>query len=238
MRSACALVTTCLLGCSHHVYSPPARTLPLESMASVGRARTALALEGARHSINVPFGYGASSGTARFRHGVAENVDLSLEGHIIHIDGDPAADVDQNIYALRIGTKYMVNSAFALTGGWGMGLHEGGSYASPDLGLLAGWENRYAVPFFSARGLLSVPIRAHEVDTTNAGTPLGTDVGTPVTTVGFGTTAGLRVPIPPSFEPHVGVRGSLLGGVGTIFLGDNEDSAAVVSAGGGAEIEF
>jgi hypothetical protein len=236
IRLSSAVIVLLLGGCNHHVYSPPARTLPLETIGSVGHGRTGLALEGARHGAL--FGVHAATGTARFRHGVSDDVDLSLEGNLIHIEGESAAGTMQEIYSLRIGTKYQVTSAFAVTGGNGLGLHAGGTFASPDLGVITGFENRYAVPFFSARALMSVPVRSHTVDTTSAGSPPGTELGRAELTGGFATAFGLRVPIPPSFEPKTGVRGSLVGGGGVTLLADSEDDTMLMSWGAGAEMEF
>jgi hypothetical protein len=86
--------------------------------------------------------------------------------------------------------------------------------------------------------LVSIPLRSHPVDTTRAGGELGTEVGKPELTAGFGTAFGLRIPIPPSFEPKTGVRGSVLGGIGATWLNDGEDATMLYSAGGGGEIEF
>jgi hypothetical protein len=179
-----------------------------------------------------------STGTARFRHGVADDVDLSLEGNVIHIQGDSAAGTDPNVYVVRVGAKYQANVAFAVTGGYGLGWYAGGTFFSPDVGVITGFENRYVVPFFAARVLMSVPLRSRPVDTSSAGEAVGSHVDTAELTGGFATVNGVRLLIPPSFDPLVGVRGSALAGVGLLWLQDGEEDAVVLSAGGGLEIAF
>jgi len=101
-----------------------------------------------------------------------------------------------------------------------------------------GFENRYVVPFFAARLLASIPVHAHAVDVTRAGGQIGGHVETPQTTGAFGTTHGLRVVIPPSFEPKIGVRGSVLFAVGLTHLWDGIESVMVVGFGSGGEVAF
>jgi hypothetical protein len=231
-------VTASLLaiGCNHHVYSPPARALPLESVAPVGRDRVGLALEGAGHSEL--FGPSATSGAGRLRVSPHEDVDVSVEGNVIHIQGKPATDVDQNIYALRLGAKFRAQSWLALTGGLGGGLHAAGTYASPDLGVIAGYENSYAIPYVSFRGFVSEPLAVRAVDTSEAGEAPGTHIGRPRTTGGFSAALGLRIPIVPGFDPNEGVRGALVASPGLTYVGDAEQDSVFVQLGGGAELTF
>lgn len=223
-------------GCNHHVFSPPARALPLESVAPVGKGRVGVGLEGALHGA--VFGPSASSGSGRVRVSPHEDVDVAVEGHVIHIDGEPAANIDQNAYAVRVGAKFRAVSWFALTGGFGGGLHAGGTFASPDLGFIGGWENRYAVPYLSLRGFVSEPLIAREVDTSFEGDPLGTDVGTPQTTGGLSFALGLRVPMIPGWDPHEGVRGSLFFSHGLTHMADRDDELTLFQLAAGAELTF
>ncbi len=231
---ACGLLLA--TGCNHHVFSPPARPLPLESVAPVGTGRVGIGLEGAIHGTL--FGPSASSGSARVRVSPHEDVDVSLEGHVIHIDGDPAADVSQNAYAVRVGAKVRALPWLAVTGGAGGGLHAAGTFASPDLGVIGGWENPYAVPYLSLRGFVSEPLVARAVDTTAAGEPLGSEVGTPRTTGGMAISIGVRVPMIPGWDPHEGVRGSLFLANGLTYLDDGREDLTLLQAAGGAELTF
>lgn len=229
-------VALALAGCNHHVHSPPARALPLESVAPVGRDRVGLALEGAAHGEL--FGPGVSSGASRLRVSPHDDVDISVEGTVMHVQGRPAKAIDQNIYAVRLGAKYRALSWLALTGGLGGGVHAAGTFASPDLGVIAGYENPYAVPYFAWRGFVSQPLAAQAIDTTEAGETPGSDVGKPHTTGGFSASLGLRIPIVPGFDPNEGVRGSLLVAPGLTYLADAAEDRVFMQIGGGGEITF
>jgi hypothetical protein len=99
--------------------------------------------------------------------------------------------------------------------------------------VIAAWENRYVVPFLSARGSVSVPVDAREVDVTEVG-DTATFVGTPRRTWILGATAGVRVPVGASGA----TRANLLGGLGMTHLRDAEDEQNVLQLGVGAELVF
>lgn len=235
-RTATLIAAGALLaGCNHHVYSPPARALPMESVAPVGEGRVGVAGEAALHGT--VFGPGLTSGGGRVRVSPHEDVDVSVEGNVLHVRGNPAEDLDQNAYSARVGAKYRVVPWLALAGGLGGGFHAAGTFVSPDLGVIVGYENDYAVPYVSFRGFVSEPLIPRTVDTREAGSET-VELGTPQTTGGFSTALGLRVPIPPSFEQNEGVRGSLLLAPGLTHVRDAAEQATFLQLGGGAELTF
>ena len=224
-----------LAGCNHHIHSPPARALPMESVAPVGKGRVGLAAEAAIHGA--VFGPSLTSGGGRVRVSPHEDVDVSVEGNVLHVRGDAANDIDQNVYSARVGAKYRVVRWFALAGVLGGGYHVAGTFVSPDLGIIAAYENDYVVPYFSMRGFVSEPLAVRTVDTREAGSTTP-ERGAPQTTGGFATSLGVRVPMLPSFDQNEGVRGSLLLAPGLTHVGDAEDQRTFVQFGGGAELTF
>ncbi len=229
-------VSVVMVGCHNHVFSPPARTLPLEGVATLGRGRIGLAVEGGEHGEMM--GPSVISGTVRFRAGIADQVDLSAEGHLIKIEGSSAVDTHPAIYAVRLGAKYQPIEVAALTAGSGTGVSAGGSYVSPDLGFIVGYPNPYAAPFFSARAMLSIPVQPHSVDTTPAGEEPGTNVAEPRLTGGCSTALGLRIPIPIGQKEIDGIAGSLLGAVGNTWLRDDGDESLLWGWSAGGELTF
>lgn len=223
-------------GCHNHVFSPPARTLPPEGVATLGQGRIGLAVEGGRHGEMM--GVSTSTGSARFRAGLADQVDLSVENHVMHIEGASAGDTHPNIYAVRLGAKVQPANVLAFTAGTGTGASEGGLSTSPDLGFIVGYPNPYAAPFFAARALMSIPLAPRTVDVTPAGEPASSQTGEPKVTGGLGSVLGLRVPIPPGLEEVDGVGGSLLAGLGNTWLRDAEDEALIWGWSIGGEITF
>jgi len=236
MRSSIPIAASLLLaGCSHHVYSPPARALPMESVAPVGEGRVGVAGEGATQGA--VFGPGLTSGAGRVRVSPHRDVDISVEGTVMHVRGNGKEHVDQNIYSARVGGKYQVLARYiAIVGGLGGGYHAAGTFVSPDLGAIVGYENDYAVPFASVRGFVSAPLVSRSVDTAERGEDSRT--GSPQLTGGFTTSLGLRIPIPPSFDQSEGVRGSLVVSPGLTYLGDGDEEATFLQLGGGAEVTF
>lgn len=231
--AALVALTAAVAGCSHHVYSPPARAFPLETVAPVGEGRTGVQLEGGYHDIT--WGADAVSGTGRVRYGVHEEIDMAAEVMAVHIDGDSAAGTSPNIYAARVGGKARVMSFMALAAGIGAGTSAGGPYASPDLGIIAAYENRYVVPFYAVRGFASQPFGAREVDTTEEGEPVGTHVDKPRFTRGLATSAGARLLLPWGAEEPTW---ALSVGGGVTVLADNAESDTMRNLGGGLELMF
>jgi hypothetical protein len=179
-------------GCSYHVLSPPSRVAPLETPRALAVAQNAIAVEGAV-SPGV-FDPTIVSGALRYRRGLAKQLDGVAELTAMHVLGRPSTvKTWPGAYALRAGVKHEAAKTLALTFGLGAGGSAAGGFISPDLGLILGYENRYLVPFFSARGFLSQPLAARSVD-------LGEDDGqrqfsTPSTTWGTSAALGVRIPL-------------------------------------------
>jgi hypothetical protein len=234
---AAALAATLgVTGCTHDVYLPPARMLPLESAATLAQGETGMQLEGGAHGA--VFGVAAKSGTVRVRRGVDDANEVSAEVSVLHVDNAAAARVNTypNVFAIRGGAKHRVTRWFSVMGGLGGGASDGGGFCSPDVGGVVAFENPYLVPFLSARAGLSVPFDARRVDT---GAKTGPEA--PPTTGYAGAVIGARVPLGACDTNACGVRGSLLAGVGFTsftYAGGEDTSQTVLSAAGGAEIVF
>jgi len=232
-RLQLALLPTCLtLGCDHHAFSPPARALPLETVAPLSAGATGIQLEGGGHE-EAAWGPSLVSGTARVRHGVGEDTDLSVEATVLHVMGQSTAGTNPDAGMARVGVKHRVLPFLSLTAGVGGGGSAGGGFVSPDIGAIVAYENPYVVPFFAMRGTLSQPIAARPINTTGVGDTM-TYINTPELTWIYGGTVGLRIPL----WPHERVSGSLIGGVGITMLNDRVEDAGYVSASGGAEVVF
>lgn len=219
-------------GCAHHVYSPPARMMPLESVATLSRGETGVQGEfGGASWIN------GTTASLRARRGVTERVELSGEASAVHVGRDSAAGTNRNGYALRAGAKYEALPWLAVVGGFGGGSSAAGGFLSPDVGLIVAWENRYVVPFLSGRASVSLPVNARQVDVTEVGDAT-TFVGKPERTWIFGGTAGLRVPLGPPRPGSGPLRGNLLAGIGMTHLQDSKDEQNVLQLGLGGELVF
>ncbi|MFT5355026.1 MAG: hypothetical protein ACI9KE_002239 [Polyangiales bacterium] len=218
-----------LTACSPHAFSPPGRTLPLETAAAVGVGNTAVQLEGGI-SAQV-LGPGVVTASARVRHGVGEQTDLNVEGNFAYfVDGDPQIDMHRGIYSGRIGLKHAFGEHFALTGGVGAGGSAAGAFISPDFGFILSFENPYVVPFFSARVVLSQPMGAREVEFVDDGVAFSQ---APAFTYGYAFTTGVRVPLGPIAKP---LRPAILVGFGMTHIFDGEDEAAFMGVNLGFEV--
>jgi hypothetical protein len=220
-----------MAGCAHHVYSPPARMLPLESVATLPRGETGV--QGEFGGVSWIDGATAS---IRARRGFTDRAEVSAEASVLHVGHRSAAGTKRDGFGARAGAKYALASWLAITGGLGGGASAAGGFFSPDLAVIVAWENRYVVPFLSGRASLSLPVGARQVDVT------GTDdtttfVGTPTRTWILGATAGVRVPV-GSPAPGSGARANLLAGVGATHLQDATEDQSVLQLGLGAELVF
>lgn len=240
-RHQCTLLALAALaagttGCNHHVFSPPARTMPLESPATLPPGDTGAAVEGTHHGE--VFGPEVSTGSLRIRHGLAEDLDGVAEANVLHVHGDSEAGTHPNAYSLRLGAKLRLVEHFAFTMGAGGGGSAAGHFFSPDVGVVLGYENEHLVPFMSFRTTVSLPIDPQEVDTTAVGSDGEPELDTPKVTGGLSWTAGLRLPLPVADPEHQGVRGSVVLGIGMTHLYDGDDDANLIGVGGGGELVF
>ncbi len=192
MRTATLFLA--LTGCSHTVYSPPARLAPMQTPA----VTEGVAISGEGSSQGALFGPDVIGGAARVRVGLGETVELSGEAMVVHVDGDSSADTHPNIYGARVGGKWAPEAVarfVAVTFGVGGGGHAGGGYVAPDLGFVFGYENPYVVPFVSVEATNSFPISPREVDTSSGDDEPGAHVDEPYETFALRATTGLRVPM-------------------------------------------
>lgn len=220
------LLLLAVAGCHAYVYSPPTGSFPVESSATVARGKHGV--RGEAFTGGALFGPQILSFRGSYRQGVHDKLELSAAPAISHIQGRQAGDSRPNIYALRAGAKYAPVKHFALIAGLGGGASAAGGFISPDLGLIAAYENRYFVPFFTARGLVSVPVRPRSVHFTKGdGANNGLDDEdteadsyrlTPKRTFGGQLSLGVRVPL--RYDEEARVMPSLACAVGITTLND------------------
>jgi hypothetical protein len=231
------LLALVLVGCSHTVYSPPARPLPLETAATLPPRDTGIQIEGGTHSTI--FDPRLLSGTVRVRHGLEDDLEAAFEASVVHVDVDaPASGTSRNIHSIRAGLKYRVWKHFAVAGGFGGGYSAGGAFLSPDLGPIVAWENRYLVPFLSGRAGWSSPISPRTVDVSANDEPPRTWLSRPKPTWLLGVTTGLRVPLGWTVPEAGTLRGSLLAGVGFTHVADTRGQDTFLQGAVGGEIAF
>ncbi|MBX3249585.1 MAG: hypothetical protein KF901_20580 [Myxococcales bacterium] len=206
-----------LAGCAPHLYSPPGRSLPLEGAATVAPGETALQLEGG--VSGAVFGPTVAHGTARVRHGVAEDIEVVVEGNAVLFENGWSTDAHRGVYGARVGAKLGFSPHFAFTFGAGAGGSAAGGFVSPDLGLIGSYDNPYVVPFLSLRGFFSQPFAVRSVAVNHADR---TELLTPDLTWGFAWSTGVRIPVGAYDEDFGRRRAALVVGVGSTSLFDRE----------------
>jgi hypothetical protein len=232
------LVTSCALGCTPHVYSPPARITPLETARPTPTSDVALQVSGGHHSEM--WGIEASSFAIRTSHGLSDDLDVNVSSNLTHIIGEGAANPHPNIYTARAGVRYApawLADFVAFTGGVGGGYSAGGGALSGDIGINVAWQNDYLVPFAASSFFLSQPIRARAVDVTLSDDPVGTDIQIPDTTWGSSTTLGVFIPIHYGSLDHARPGGLYLA-MAITSLSDGEDGSVLIGFTPGIEIGF
>jgi hypothetical protein len=206
-------------GCSYRVYSPPARSLPLESPRTLPEGRMSVSAEGAVHGV--AFGPAIDGGTVRVARGVGGG-EASVEGTALFVNADSAARTENGIYMLRGGFR-LGGRIFAGGVGMGAAASAAGIALSPDFSLSVGYENCYFVPFAALRTGISLPIGAKTVDIGKPEDGVGSHLDTPRTTGIFNGYVGAKIPI---FHDCAQPRAALLIGAGWTWLVDADDSEA------------
>jgi hypothetical protein len=228
MKTAVLAAIACL-ACSHRVYSPPARTLPMDTPATMAPGNTALGFEVA--GGGVAFSKTIWSGTANVTHGFLDRLEGTAEITYARDDFNSPAGTDTNAWATRIGAKYNILPRYlSAVGGVGVGSWAGGPFGSVDVGIVGGYENCYVVPFAAVRGAVSTPFSAHTVDTAQAGEAPGMYLATPSTTEMIAVQLGVKVPIgtcgqPPDFEIFAA------GQAVHLYSSDGDDGGAQLAGG-------
>lgn len=212
-------------GCSPHAFSPSARMMPLQSVATLRPGQMAVGAQGGT-AAEVP-GAQLVGGSARLRRGFTDSVEGSVEGMLLWVRGKRDIPTHRGIYGLRAGAKVRALDWLALEGGLGGGGSSAGGFVQPDVGVVLAFENPYLVPFIDGGAGLSLPLGARRVriDIDDDQLPV---YGKPRSTLSLSAHSGLRVPI-------AGVA-SVTAAIGFTRLFDRDDSSAFVQLG--AIVEF
>jgi hypothetical protein len=226
------IVTLWALGaCSHHVYSPPARLVPLQSPRTLAPGVTALDVEGA--ASGVAFSAGIYSGTLGISRGFADNIEVAGQLTYAQLGEASPAGTQTNGFTGHVGVKWApIPKHLAFSTGVGGGSWAGGSFLAADGSAIVGWENCVIVPFFVGRLGVSVPMAAQAVDTAEGNDLPGTHVEAPDTTALVALAAGVKIPIGGRCE--IQPRLELLGSFQIFHLfssGGRDDGGAGLGAG-------
>jgi hypothetical protein len=215
--------------CNHNVYTPPARAFGITSPQVLEDGETAVRANVS--SSSQLFGPEIIAGSAGVRRGTANNVELVGDLSYAKVNEASAADSNRSIAMGRIGGKVHPTESrnLAITAGIGGGYAPAaGMYASADLGVVVGYENRYVIPFASAGAYTSVPIDPKEVNTTQPGDS-EQRLDTPEKTLGLTIGAGLKIPLDSS---------ALLLGMTWVQVHDNDSHDEFMTIGAGVETTF
>jgi hypothetical protein len=85
--------------CNHHLYSPPVRSLPLDTPAVIDPGQNAASLAGAVYSA--VFGPDVASESAQVRRGLRSRLEGVAELRLAQVLGDSSASVNRTIGTRR-----------------------------------------------------------------------------------------------------------------------------------------
>lgn len=184
-------------GCSQHVFSPPAQAFSGNGIRSLDDGQRAVDLEVSRHAEI--FDPDILSGGARFRTGIGDHSEASLEGSVYGVEDGGPSKADRRIYAGRAGVRTNPKAGpFAIFGGIGGGYApSGGSFVTADGGISVGYVNCYVTPMASASAFVSNPVGARPVDVSESDDHMAV-TSTARFTVGSVIRVGLRIAMSPS----------------------------------------
>ncbi len=234
LTSARAILALLLLwanGCTPYVHSPPGRLIALDTAQTLAKGETGIRVVGGGGGGDGDLEFGGLA--ARVRHGLANKLDVRIDLSALKLIPEEPLVGTEWILSAGTGIKYAFNPHFAFSvdvtgGGW-----EGGGFISPELKLITGYENPYAVPFVDVGYYTSHPISANSVRTTER------LLGPPTFTHGWTTGVGLRI-VTSRLGQHVLGSGLILGirFTGAYFDDplDESDRRNYLVGGGGFEV--
>ena len=146
-------------GCAVHAFTPPARPMPLSSMETPKNGEGDLQLDGTANGE--PLGPGITSGNARYRRGVADDVAITGDLGFMRANGEAMGETPFAGTA-RVGAQVqhdvngeLMAGAFA---GAGMGYAPAaGGWLSADVGVGFTGMNRHIRPTFVVDAYASQP---------------------------------------------------------------------------------
>lgn len=230
------LAASATTGCQRHIFSPPARSVPLDAPRVLAPGETAVNLTGS-HTDSI-FDANVNGGTLGVRRGLTERVEVQAEASGYHVDADEEtrASISRTAIAGRVGTKVgLLGRHVSALAGVGGGHHAAGGFITPDVGLTVGFDNPYFVPFLLGRVGVSQPIGAKTLDLSRPSENPGTALSRPQTSTYYGFTLGGRVPIEPR---DAKIKGGILGGLAFQEIRDQEESKSGLGLTLGGEIIF
>lgn len=208
-RLVLAAAALALGACTPYALSAPARTLPLESAATLREGDVAVQASGGFHDA---LGSGGGSASVRGRVGLAPQLEAQAEASYAYVEyGDERSP---HLGAGRAGLKLALVPHVALVAGLGAGSHSHGAFLAPDVGLIVAWENDDVVPWLAVRGWVSVPVDAQSVTVTRENGDGSREMFSlvPPNTAGWQLSTGVRIPI--SIDEERGTRMNVLAGGG------------------------
>jgi hypothetical protein len=226
-----ALLALLASACTPRVYSPPARTLPLETPATLEPGAYGFDAEGGYSGA--VFGPELATAALRVRRGLDEGIEAAAELGFVHVDRGGDTDTHPNGYLVRAGIKLQPEQAFALRAGVGGGGSAAGGFVSPDIGITLAFENAYFVPFVSGDAWVSQPIAASEIH-------LGTDDDgddvwdRPKPSFGLRGTGGFRVP----WNRERPAADSFAFGLSLAHLADEDDDIGLFGISAGVQLHL
>ena len=148
-----------LPACSPAAYTPPTRTMPLETAQAPTEGHSDAQLE--LNMVGAVMGFDTSNGAVRISHGVRDGLAVTAEGGVLHVNGGSEPEANRNAYLGRVGVHLHPprDAKIALTAGAGGGTNaKAGTWASYDLGVVLSGESTYVVPFLSGEVYGSTPV--------------------------------------------------------------------------------
>jgi hypothetical protein len=203
------------IACSHQVYSPPARTIALDTARNLTPGATSLQV--AASAGGAVFGPSLIAADVAVRHGLSEEVEGVFDLSAARVTDETSARTDPSFYGARAGVKINPpGTGVAVTGGVGGGVAPaGGPYVSGDAGLILSIENCYLVPYAAGGGFVSEPLEPRPIQTQAGSEPR---MDTPETTYGATLGLGLRlVANPGACKGGRPAPGVILGGQYTLL---------------------
>ena len=216
------LIAAIFLGCSYHPFLPPGEIVNADAPATLPPGE--LSMTGSWGEAGGILDYDFATYQMKLRYGLAKGCDVNLGGSILSLlhQGNTWQDYCRNAYGINAGSKLEVLPRFvSVACDAGFGFSDLGNYASMEVDVIAGYENKYVVPFLQCGVYESMPFTPRPHDLSLTTDPRYSHYYTPSETRGLRYALGMKIPI--TFEGGTQEKLRLYFMLGNSNVQDNSD---------------
>jgi hypothetical protein len=218
-------------------FVPPGEIISIESPATLDK--NTFSISSAYGGAGALFDYGITDSWVKLKYGLTKTIDISLSTSGIFYEDTFKSKVNYKRYSLgeyASSKVVLIPKIASLRGGIGIGFSDLGNYANTDIGIIAGWENRWVVPLFQCDMFVGTPFNPQNHDLSYLSDGTETHLYKPEETSGLQISTGAK--FPASLWFGFGNKFNFYLTYGVSMVHDLTSSEEFLSLGCGGEYQF